>query len=248
MDQEKIGKFIAERRKVKNLTQAQLAERLRVSDRSISNWENGKCLPDLSLFKPLCNELEITINELLSGEKIKKDEYQNKFEENVIDVVKKVEEKNKRYNSLKLLVFIFALLICLFIILKIICDNIYFYQKYDKENMYIEKMNDNGLRFVAKNSCSLYSGNVKHIITSIDNNKIIFVRVKCNISDLLSYKKEQNKKIDLTSNSYRYDNFDVSSLESYKIYYTNVSFNKIRKANNKKLKKIINESTLMYES
>ena len=73
MNQEHIGKFIAKCRKGKNLTQQELAEKLGVTDRSISKWENGRCLPDLSLFNPLCQELDITINELLSGEKINKE-------------------------------------------------------------------------------------------------------------------------------------------------------------------------------
>ena len=71
MDQEKVGKFIAEQRKKQKLTQEELASKLGVSNRSISNWENGKNMPDLSLFKPLCEILDISINELLSGEKIK---------------------------------------------------------------------------------------------------------------------------------------------------------------------------------
>ena len=66
MDQERIGKFIAECRKERKLTQLQLAEKLGVTDRSVSKWENGRCMPDLSLMKPLCNELGITIN----GEKV----------------------------------------------------------------------------------------------------------------------------------------------------------------------------------
>lgn len=98
MDQEKIGKFISKCRK-KNITQSELAEKLGVTDRSISNWENGKNMPDLSLFRPLCELLNISINELLSGEKINKEEYQSKFEENVINTIsysnKKIEQKNK---------------------------------------------------------------------------------------------------------------------------------------------------------
>ena len=70
MNQEKIGKFIAECRKMKKMTQQDLAEKLGVTDRAISNWENGKNMPDLSLFKPLCKELEISINDLISGEKV----------------------------------------------------------------------------------------------------------------------------------------------------------------------------------
>ena len=75
MDQEKIGKFIAECRKNKKLTQSELAEKLGVTDRSIGNWENGRNMPDLSLFKPLCDELGITINELINGEMIQEEEY-----------------------------------------------------------------------------------------------------------------------------------------------------------------------------
>ena len=87
MNQEKIGKFIAECRKEKKMTQSELAEKLNVTDRSVSNWENGRNMPDLSIFKPLCDELDITINELLSGEKLKKEKYQEKFEENIINTI-----------------------------------------------------------------------------------------------------------------------------------------------------------------
>lgn len=87
MDQIKTGKFIAQCRKEKNMTQKELAEKLGVTDKSISNWENARCLPDLSLFKPLCDELGISINELMSGERIKEEEYQQKLEENFIDTI-----------------------------------------------------------------------------------------------------------------------------------------------------------------
>ena len=99
MNQEKIGKFIADCRKQKKMTQCELGEKLGVTEKSISNWENGRNMPDLSLFKPLCEELNITINELLSGEKISEDNYQEKFEENIINTIsysnKKLEKKNQ---------------------------------------------------------------------------------------------------------------------------------------------------------
>lgn len=98
MNQEKIGKFIKTLRKEKKLTQNELATKLGVTDKSISNWENGKNMPDLSLFKPLCEILGITINDLISGEKLNKDNYQEKFEENIINTIdytnKKVTNKN----------------------------------------------------------------------------------------------------------------------------------------------------------
>ena len=90
----KIGKFIAERRKLKGLTQSQLAEKLNITDRAVSKWETGKSMPDSSVMLDLCNELEISVNDLLSGEKINM-ENNNKNEQLLLDLAKEVEEKNK---------------------------------------------------------------------------------------------------------------------------------------------------------
>ena len=112
MNQEKIGKFIAECRKNKKMTQSELAEKLGVTDKSIGNWENARCMPDLSLFKPLCNELGITINDLLSGEKISKEKYQEKFEENIVNTIDYSTKRINKYNNLMgLLLVIFGLFI-----------------------------------------------------------------------------------------------------------------------------------------
>ncbi|MBO6195335.1 MAG: helix-turn-helix domain-containing protein [Bacilli bacterium] len=112
MNQEKIGKFIAKCRKDKKMTQSELAEKLGVTDKSIGNWENGRNMPDLSLFKPLCNELEITINDLLSGEKISKEKYQEKFEENIVNTIDYSTKRiNKYSNLIGLLLVIFGLFI-----------------------------------------------------------------------------------------------------------------------------------------
>ena len=114
MNQEKIGKFIAECRRKKNMTQQELAEKLGVSDRTIGNWENGRNMPDLSLFKPLCDELDISLNDLMSGEVVNSKEYQEKLEENIINTIsytnKKLENKN---NIIGLLLIIFGVLISL---------------------------------------------------------------------------------------------------------------------------------------
>ena len=96
MDQEKIGKFILELRKEKNMTQQELADKIGVTDRAISKWENGRGLPDLSLMKSLCDELGISINELISGEKIDKKEYQDKFEENVLNTINYSQKQIKK--------------------------------------------------------------------------------------------------------------------------------------------------------
>ena len=99
MDIIKIGKFIAEKRKEKKLTQEGLAEKLGVTPKTISRWENGNYMPDISLLKPLSEELGITLNDLISGEKVEKEHYQEKLEENIISTIdytsKKVHEKNK---------------------------------------------------------------------------------------------------------------------------------------------------------
>lgn len=112
MDQEKIGKFIQLCRKNKKMTQTELAEKLGVTDKSIGNWENGRNMPDLSLFKPLCSELDITINELLSGEKLSKDNYQEKFEENIVNTIEYSNKKSIKYNmTISLVLVIFGLLL-----------------------------------------------------------------------------------------------------------------------------------------
>ena len=96
MDQIKIGKFIAECRKKNNLTQMQLAEKLNITDRAISKWENGKSLPDSSIMIDLCNELKISVNELLSGEVIDMKEYDKKSEELLLELAKQDEIKNRK--------------------------------------------------------------------------------------------------------------------------------------------------------
>ena len=112
MNQEKIGKFIVECRKNKKMTQSELAEKLGVTDKSVGNWENGRNMPDLSIFKPLCDELGITINDLLSGEKISKDKYQEKFEENIVNTIDYSTKRIHKYgNVIGLLLVIFGLFI-----------------------------------------------------------------------------------------------------------------------------------------
>ena len=96
MDQIKIGKFIAECRKKNNLTQMQLAEKLNITDRAISKWENGKGMPDSSIMLDLCAELKISVNELLSGEMIDMREYDKKTEELLVELAKQDELKNKK--------------------------------------------------------------------------------------------------------------------------------------------------------
>ena len=95
MDQIKIGEFISSQRRLKNLTQAALAEKLRITDRAVSKWERGKGLPDVSLMLDLCEILGITVNELLSGEKIDMENNNQKNEQLLLDMAEELEKKNK---------------------------------------------------------------------------------------------------------------------------------------------------------
>lgn len=105
MDQKKIGKFISEKRKELKLTQAQLAEKLGVTDKTVSRWENGNYMPDLSLLQQLSKELNVNINELLSGEKISSEEYQQKLEENIINTI---DYSNKKLDTFKTVIAIIS--------------------------------------------------------------------------------------------------------------------------------------------
>ena len=101
MDQEKIGKFIQEKRKEKKLTQSELAEKLNVTDRAISKWENGNCLPDAGTMPVLCKILNISINDLFSGEIVDMKNNEKKLEENLLDMAKLKEEKDKQLLALE---------------------------------------------------------------------------------------------------------------------------------------------------
>lgn len=118
MNQEKIGKFILECRKKKNMTQQELAEKLGVSDRTIGNWENGRNMPDLSLFKPLSEILEISIAELLEGDKIDKNNICHKSEEILENTINYQTEKNRRKENK------YIFLICLLSLFIIITLNV----------------------------------------------------------------------------------------------------------------------------
>lgn len=96
MEQRKIGKFIATERKTHGFTQRQLADQLGISDKTVSKWETGKGLPEVSLMIPLCETLHITVNDLLSGERVSESDYQKKAENNMMDLIKENEENKKQ--------------------------------------------------------------------------------------------------------------------------------------------------------
>lgn len=113
MNQEKIGKFISERRKAKKLTQEQLAEKLGISINAVSKWERGLCLMDMSLLKPLSKILDVSINEILAGEFIKDEELKNKTDENIVNITDLYDLKSSKsgvltFTGISLLLLIYC--------------------------------------------------------------------------------------------------------------------------------------------
>lgn len=119
MNQSHIGTFISKCRKEKGLTQAQLAELLNITDRAVSKWETGKSMPDSSIMLDLCRILGISVNELLSGEKIEMEKYKEKLDENLIKLKKK-DEIN--LNTRKIIGFIYTGIMILGAIICLICN------------------------------------------------------------------------------------------------------------------------------
>lgn len=108
MNQIKTGKFIQEKRKQKNLTQKELAEKLNISDKTISKWETGNGLPEVGLMVPLCEILGVSVNELLCGETLQEKEYYQKAEENMLNLIL---EKNQSKKKIFIQAIIFAIVL-----------------------------------------------------------------------------------------------------------------------------------------
>lgn len=113
MDQIKIGKFISERRKKQNLTQMQLAEKLNITDRAVSKWETGRAMPDSSIMLELCDILEISVNELLSGERISEEDYKKELENRLVEMIKEKEKSDKRMITFEVVIGVLSTVILL---------------------------------------------------------------------------------------------------------------------------------------
>lgn len=250
MDQEKIGKFIAERRKECHLTQEELAEKLNVNSRSISRWENGKCMPDMSMYNSICEVLGISINEFLSGEKLKKDEYQDKFEKNMIDIVGNVELKNKTIRIFNLVILFVVVFIMSVIVFNFLLDHVYIKQNYDKRTMNVTFEN-HSLKVTTP-----VLGNTKYVYFEHENECLVFVTYYENLGTIISRneKFDEFTGYDLSENTYTNDLYvsDSCLKKRKKVYYTKQSLsiiNKIYKSNDiNKLDKVISKSNLLYET
>ena len=154
MDQEKIGKFIQKLRKDNHMTQQELADKLNVTDRAISHWENGRRLPDVSLYKPICEIFNISVNELISGEKIDKDTITKKSEENIINTLNINKENQKKS---KIIISILFLIIIIIIITPIA----YYKKMYPKFDIYTitiskSNINDSVKEYKIKDNIKVY--------------------------------------------------------------------------------------------
>ena len=250
MDQEKIGKFIAQKRKEKKFTQEELAEILNVNSRSISRWENGKCMPDMSMYNSICEVLGISINEFLSGEKLKKDEYQDKFEKNMIDIVGNVELKNKTIRIFNLVILFVVVFIISVIVFNFLLDHVYIKQNYDKRTMNVSFEN-HSLKLTTP-----VLGNTKYVYFEYENECLVFVTYYENLGTIISRneKFDEFTGYDLSENTYTNDLYvsDSCLKKRKKVYYTKQSLsiiNKIYKSSDiTKLDKVISKSNLLYET
>lgn len=122
MNQEKIGKFIAESRKAKKITQEQLAEKIGVSKNAVSKWERGINLPDASIMQELCKILDITLNELFNGEKIPENKYKDIAENNLMELKKQIDKRKKLAT---IFFYAFAVILVLMFIGNMVLNYIY---------------------------------------------------------------------------------------------------------------------------
>ncbi len=111
MDQEATGRFIAQLRKDKNLTQKELGDKLGISDKTVSKWETGNGMPDVSLLKPLCDILSVNLNELLSGEKLSDESYSGKAEENMMILARDAQDSKKNRKKAGILQFVIGIMV-----------------------------------------------------------------------------------------------------------------------------------------
>ena len=153
MDLIKIGKYIAFKRKEQDLTQKQLAEKLNMSDKSVSKWERGICLPDVTVYLELCKILGISINEFLAGEDIPKETIEQKAEENIIQITK--DNKNKQ----KYLKKIIKLLIVMLVVF-IFITSIFIYKKLTQPQNYIEPYLEKSTEMQMANMLSNHPGDI----------------------------------------------------------------------------------------
>jgi transcriptional regulator with XRE-family HTH domain len=210
MDQVKIGKFIATLRKEKGYTQEELATKLNVSNKSISRWENGRTMPDLSIIPTLCDILGITINELLSGEKINSSEYQKRLEENIIINIDLLKKKIKDISKKIVIILLSSIILTIILLFGFI-----FY----KELTYIKiPIDDNNITI---KPCT-HKNRLGYVISTKDNTAFLYdsyydSKTKTYfIEDVFRYVKRDNMKDISSSMGLLFEKSDVIEKIVYK--------------------------------
>lgn len=227
MNQEKIGNYIKSKRKNKKITQEQLSEKLGVSNKAVSNWENGKNMPDLSLFKPLCEILDISINELMSGEDLKEEEYINTLEENIINVINDTNKKKNHYILIPLISIVLFLVLLIIMILEI---NI----EYEYTNITCTKK-DKYIILKHKGDYNTYTTSKR-----IDGKYYYIINSKISI-----YEIPNNYKNTIKNKMQTYiETFEKVDKEVY-VYYSNESISKTNKMNDKEFLNNLNNYNLI---
>lgn len=253
MNQEKIGKFIAKCRKDKNLTQGELADKLNISNKAISKWETGRGMPDASIMLELCAYLGITVNELLSGEKLEEGEYKEKANENIINIAKESEKNKKVKNKIIIFLTIVIIFSILLLITNVIYRNFEITLEYDNRLIKCETNNEdiicsfNGISLV-----TLYSEYI-----NIDDETLIFINGKMLLQNKIkSHYESWNSMAELNNGNNTSFNTEITinkskdiedCKEKIKVFYTKTNVNKIKSLGKEELQKVIEESDLMLE-
>lgn len=254
MNQVKIGKFIAECRKEKELTQSQLAEKLNITDKAVSKWETGKGLPDASIMIRLCEELGINVNELLSGERLTTENYQEKASENIVSMIK-VADKNKKIKNIMIMIIAIVLsILTICIIIRAVYLDMEVDVGYDEGIMSCEITENNIIYRI--NGLSVI--HTKYEIVNTDTETIVFISNGMLLQNKIhSHWETWNSLAQVNQGKQpSYGSIICIDLdkdipdhrEKIKVYHTNIDFNKIKKATSNEIEEIINNSQLICES
>ena len=245
MNQEKIGNFIAKCRKEKKLTQVELANKLGVSDKSVSKWENGKCMPDLSLFNSLCELLGITVNDLMSGEKVDNNKYINVLEENIVNVMSKNENTNKRKRKIG---YIVGCLTVLILVVSYLFYNYYEVVVHYDANMMKCHIENNTLVFESIGQSVV---NYDYITKTVDEEKLFFFHGTVNLYNKRhsnwEYSKSLSKVLEGKEPFSHRHILEVDSEDKIVVYYTEMALEKIDRLKNEEIIDVLDESYLMCE-
>lgn len=169
MDQVKIGKYLSEKRKKLALTQTQLAEKLNMSDKSVSKWERGICLPDVSLYQELCSILGITVNEFLAGEDISSENLGKKAEDTIIQVAEDSKQRQKRLKRIAG-IFIAVAVVALCALLIVLCLP----EKDTGPRNYLEQVSDSSVEMY-----SMLSGQDAYVFKYVIPDEYYYMNLCC---------------------------------------------------------------------